>query len=264
MVWACRACRPLFVAQTDLHRMLRCLFFLFWKFWGGYFLSLLVENAVHHHSPCIHIRTAAEASEIYDAGQTICKSHKLLTAIHIRQGFWGVVRFFLTKDMLGGWLDPDRQQIDWSSRGILKPIQWVMKPKVHSFDHQLQLILRTRLNSRHTHCFVDEDGMKHLKALAVRHPSVNLEAFILRASRLRMKLSAKKMASLRRSSARKSKRWKKQLCVAKACAHVVCSNCLCLHFRAFAQGTLFWRPFGNGPHLEGLWRFRVYIYIYRV
>ena len=107
------------------------------------------------------------------------------------------------------WLDPDRQQLDWASRGILKPIQWVMKPKVHSFDHQLQLILRTRLNSRHTHCFVDEDGMKHLKSLAVRHPSVNLEAFILRASRLRMKLSAKKMASLRRSSARRSSRWKK-------------------------------------------------------
>lgn len=107
------------------------------------------------------------------------------------------------------WLDPDRQQLDWASRGILKPIQWVMKPKVHSFDHQLQLILRTRLNSRHTHCFVDEDGVKHLKSLAVRHPSVNLEAFILRASRLRMKLSAKKMASLRRSSARRSSRWKK-------------------------------------------------------
>ena len=170
--------------------------------------------------------------------------------------------FFLRNKV--AWLDPDRQQLDWASRGILKPIQWVMKPKVHSFDHQLQLILRTRLNSRHTHCFVDEDGMKHLKSLALRHPSVNLEAFILRASRLRMKLSAKKMASLRRSSARRSSRWKKTLCV-KACARIVCSNCICLlylHFRAFVERTLFWRPFLNGPDLGGLWRFRVYIYIY--
>lgn len=46
-------------------------------------LCLLVEDAVQHHSPLI--RTAAEASEIYDAGQAICRSHKLLTAIHTRQ-----------------------------------------------------------------------------------------------------------------------------------------------------------------------------------
>ena len=49
--------------------------------------------------------------------------------------------------------------------------------------------------------------MKRLKALSARNPSVNLERFLLRASRLQMKLCEKRMAKLRQSSARRSRRW---------------------------------------------------------
>lgn len=166
-----------------------------------------------------NLRTQQQATEIFDAGQTILQSHLFLTTIHMRPGLENCLKcLFFSKHgliFLGliFWyikLEPEmrrtRQQREVNLRGDSTPIQWIVTPKLHSFDHQLQTLLRTRMNSRHSHCFVDEDSMKKLKSLAIRHPSVNLESFLLRASRLQLKLSAKKMASLRRSSAKRSGR----------------------------------------------------------
>ena len=102
-----------------------------------------------------------------------------------------------------------RQQKTLLERGQrTTPMLWTLRPKIHQLDHQFQVTLHTRVNSRHTHCFVDEDSMKWSKLLCKRYPAKNLELFLMKASRLRMGLSATHkgaMARMRHTSALRSK-----------------------------------------------------------
>ena len=87
-----------------------------------------------------------------------------------------------------------------------KIIKWICKPKIHYFDHQLLLVRKRRANTRHTHCFTDEDSMRWLKTISRKTTSVHFEKMVLSASRLRLKLAVRKAGLLNRSAALRSKR----------------------------------------------------------
>lgn len=139
----------------------------------------------------LRMRSKQEAQDIYDAGQSFCKASKFLCVIHVRR----VCKRVHAK--------VSRQQ---NMAAKMSPIQWRIKPKLHSFDHQLQTLLKTRTNMRHVHCYTDEDAMKHLKSLCIGYTGDDLERFLLRAMRLRMRLAVKNMAGMRISSMKRSRR----------------------------------------------------------
>ena len=60
--------------------------------------------------------------------------------------------------------------------------------------------METQLNSRHTHCFTDEDGMRYVKNLARAADPQIFERKILRAGLMRIRLTAKKVGFLNRQS----------------------------------------------------------------
>lgn len=71
-------------------------------------------------------------------------------------------------------------------------------------------MVATRMNARHQHCYVDEDSMRYVKKLALAAPctgsGAEFERFILRISRLRMKLASKRNCQLNKSAAKRSRR----------------------------------------------------------
>ena len=150
-----------------------------------------------------------------ESGSRFIESHLLLTALSMRS--WGVSKnlTILKETCLQPRDDTSCQIWPWGrrleqrhGRAADQVIKWVTKPKIHYFQHTLDLAVRRRENPRHYHCFTDEDGMRWLKTVS-RSTSTsggNFERRVLAASRLRLKLTSLKAAILNKTASRRSKR----------------------------------------------------------
>lgn len=128
----------------------------------------------------VRARTRHQAQEIYQAGSTYLKVYLLLSK--------------LASD-----------EVLQNPQADPRPPLWSIVPKVHYFHHQLVECLDTQLNSRHTHCFTDEDGMRYVKNLAKAADPRWFEAGILKAGLMRIQLTGRKSGFLNRESARRSR-----------------------------------------------------------
>lgn len=125
-------------------------------------------------------RSEEEAQGIYNAALRFLQSHLVLSD------------FFLHK---------------LASEGGKDDLQlWALRPKFHTFYHQALECLQRRMNTRHTHCFTDEDSMRWLKLCARHAPDSTFEGFILRKSRLRLKITQCGVNNLNMSSKHRSRR----------------------------------------------------------
>ena len=118
---------------------------------------------------------------------------------------FGLIRSKEPKNLILSNMDRRLQQ-QRGNPGQFKVIKWICKPKIHYFDHQLLLTQKRRVNTRHTHCFTDEDSMRWLKTISRKTTAMHFEKMVLSASRLRLRLAVRKAGLLNRSAAARSKR----------------------------------------------------------
>ena len=120
-----------------------------WKRWQVEELNKR-KKGNHEEVACVEVRLVSfcgkQAAEIYHARVTYLKVHLLLA------------KLASDEVLQHPQADPGPQ---------LRTIV----PKVHYFHHQLLECRDTQLNSRHTHCFTDEGGMRYVKNLARDRPS---------------------------------------------------------------------------------------------
>ena len=153
-----------------------------------------------HFWRAINSRTGQVANDLADAGFQFLHAHLLLTVLSMRPGAWKkIVPNDLTR------FCRRLQQLPGNLRHK-KTVRWLAKPKLHFFSHQLLLVVSRRENTRHSHCFTDEDAMRWLKTIARKTNATHFEKMVLRASRLRLKLTTLKSRFLNQSAAQRSKR----------------------------------------------------------
>ena len=175
-----------------------------------------------------------QANQIYSEGMDFIKWHLAAAKVSVRWDSKKKDPFYVVQWVLfhPPVCCPGRQ----------RRLTWAVKPKLHFFEHQLLEVRRTcgsaqdilevvhvfvwfsnlekwscqlwdsayeslGQNSRHHHCFIDEDSMRWLKGLARASNDANLEAALMRKNRARLgsMLSRKRMLTAKGSASKRAK-----------------------------------------------------------
>ncbi|CAE7854005.1 unnamed protein product [Symbiodinium sp. KB8] len=111
---------------------------------------------------------------------------------------------WLTREVrAGNALYSDDPKIPLQAVAMQMELTWGIKPKIHTFEHQLLETKRTRQNTRYHHCYTDEDSMRWVKGLARKANPAKLEMAVMKMNRTRFEsMKARKGTDKAKKTAR--------------------------------------------------------------